>query len=211
MLVEFPWRDRWLNGLEYEHLILNFEGYVAQHGFKVYKEHPSSIYSTPVHGLLYFLREQNLRDLGFPRVKGLKKRYKWKKMNFVTPLPKQRPRVYYLVATGKLGGICYRMHIVEMTRNHPLLCHMLKIQTHFNSGVGIPPRQHFKENVFLSITEAKEEEEDEENEQLESPKPALAYFTREPRDIHPVLLEAILARQAIFRSPLQALDPNSVV
>jgi hypothetical protein len=209
MLVEFPWRDRWLNGLEYEHLILNYEGYVAQFGFKVYKEHPSPIYSTPVHGLLYFLLEQNLRDLGFPRVKGLKKRYKWKKMNFITPLPKQRPRVHYLVATGKLGGICYRMHIVEMARNHPLLCHMLKIQTHFNSGVGIPPRQHFKESSYLPFIDTNEEEEEEPDE-LAVPKPLLAYLIREPREIHPAILDAIVSRRAIFRSPLQPLDLNAV-
>mmetsp|Transcript_15448 Transcript_15448/g.27969 ORF Transcript_15448/g.27969 Transcript_15448/m.27969 type:complete len:209 (+) Transcript_15448:921-1547(+) len=206
MLVEFPWRDRWLNGLEYEHLILNCEGYMSQYGFKVYKEHPSSIYSTPVHGLLYFLREQNLRDLGFPRVKGLKKRYKWKKMNFVTPLPKQRPRVHYLVATGKLGGICYRMHIVEMSRAHPLLCHMLKIQTHFNSGVGIPPRQHFKENTYLPLAEVKVEDQ-QEDEELEPPKPYLAFLMREPREMHPVVLESILARQAFFRCKVESEDP----
>lgn len=60
-------------------------------------------------------------DFGFPRL-GIKKRYKWKKMNFTTDLPKRNPLVSYIVAsavkcekffpgTTKAGPV-YRMHAV---------------------------------------------------------------------------------------------------
>jgi hypothetical protein len=53
---------------------------------------------------------------------GIKKRYKWKKMNFTTDLPKRNPLVSYIVAsavrcekffpTGGKGGPVFRMHAV---------------------------------------------------------------------------------------------------
>jgi hypothetical protein len=53
-----------------------------------------------------------LREFGFPRANELKKRFKWKKMNFTTDLPKNSPICSYLVATGRVGEECYRMHVV---------------------------------------------------------------------------------------------------
>lgn len=60
-------------------------------------------------------------DFGFPRL-GIKKRYKWKKMNFTTDLPKRNPLVSYIVASavrcekffpsGGKGGPVFRMHAV---------------------------------------------------------------------------------------------------
>lgn len=60
-------------------------------------------------------------DFGFPRL-GIKKRYKWKKMNFTTDLPKRNPLVSYIVASavrceklfpqGSRPGPVYRMHAV---------------------------------------------------------------------------------------------------
>lgn len=35
----------------------------------------------------------SLQKVGFPRVKALKKKYKWRKMNFLTNLPKNKPLV----------------------------------------------------------------------------------------------------------------------
>ena len=121
-LEHYPWTDRWLTGREYKAMIVNHEMYSQTFGLEVVDSHPASIYSNPGHGVVYFLRSQTLKDLGFPRVKGLRKSYKWKKMNFLTPLPKQNPLVQYLVATGRLASICYRMHVVSCTNDLPLLC-----------------------------------------------------------------------------------------
>ena len=53
---------------------------------------------------------------------GIKKRYKWKKMNFTTDLPKRNPLVSYIVASavrcekffpgGSKNGPVFRMHAV---------------------------------------------------------------------------------------------------
>lgn len=61
-------------------------------------------------------------DFGFPRL-GIKKKYKWKKMNFTTELPKRNPVVSYIVASAikcdkffpqptKNRDPIYRMHAV---------------------------------------------------------------------------------------------------
>ena len=47
------------------------------------------------------------QDFGFPRMEQLKKKYRWKKMNFTTDLPKRSPYVTYVVASAM------RAHIVE--------------------------------------------------------------------------------------------------
>ena len=53
-----------------------------------------------------------MREFGFPRREELRKVFKWKKMNFTTDLPKNDPLCSYLVATGRVGKECYRMHVV---------------------------------------------------------------------------------------------------
>ncbi|CAG9330042.1 unnamed protein product [Blepharisma stoltei] len=195
MITEFPWNERWLNGSEYEFIIRNYEKYSENFGFQILTDHPSFIYTAPSHGLLYFLKENSLRGLGFPRVKGLRKRYKWKKMNFVTALPKQKPKVQYLVATGRLASVCYRMHIVTLDKKSPLLCHMLRIQSHFKSGIGIPSRRHFKENVLPPFLEGEQNNENSENPELK--------YHKVPRTIHPLTHEAIMYTLAPFRMPLR--------
>lgn len=87
----------------------------------------------------------NLQKLGFPRVKAFKKKYKWRKMNFLTNLPKNKPLVYiyiyifkliiqitYIVATARYNSNCFRMHIVlpydlKKYPNSVILCHMLEV------------------------------------------------------------------------------------
>ena len=167
-IAEFPWRDRWLNGSEYDFMLQHYLEYSTTYAFSVLTEHPACIYTNPTHGLVYFLRDQSLRDLGFPRVRGLHKRFKWKKMNFITPLPKQKPVVHYLVATGRLGSVCYRMHIVA--GNYPsglVICQMLKIQSCFKLGVGIPSRQHFKDSLAMLSPS--------ENSNTETMSPAVSF------------------------------------
>lgn len=49
---------------------------------------------------MYFLKNTTLKNLGFPRLKdNSKKLFKWKKMNFQTPLPKHSPKVSYIVCS----------------------------------------------------------------------------------------------------------------
>lgn len=75
-----------------------------------------------IDGQVYFVRANTIgSDFGFPRL-GIKKRYKWKKMNFTTDLPKRNPLVSYIVAsavrcekffpTGSKQGPIFRMHAV---------------------------------------------------------------------------------------------------
>lgn len=40
------------------------------------------------------------QDFGFPRMEQLKKKFRWKKMNFTTHLPKRKPEVTYVVASA---------------------------------------------------------------------------------------------------------------
>jgi hypothetical protein len=51
-------------------------------------------------GLIYFVKGKGVgSDFGFPRV-ATKKKYRWKKMNFTTDLPKKKPYVTYVVASA---------------------------------------------------------------------------------------------------------------
>lgn len=51
-------------------------------------------------GTIYFVEGDSIgSEFGFPRV-SMKKRYRWKKMNFTTDLPKKRPEVTYIVASA---------------------------------------------------------------------------------------------------------------
>jgi hypothetical protein len=73
-------------------------------------------------GQVYFVRANTIgSDFGFPRL-GIKKKYKWKKMNFTTDLPKRNPLVSYIVASAvrcekffpgsNKNGPVFRMHAV---------------------------------------------------------------------------------------------------
>lgn len=46
-------------------------------------------------GTMFYLKEFTFNDIHFPRVYHFKKKYKWKKMNFVTHLPKNDPQVLF--------------------------------------------------------------------------------------------------------------------
>ena len=105
-------------------MLYNLDSYVNTFGMEKLGEklHPNNIYIEPHHGQVYFVRANTIgSDFGFPRL-GIKKRYKWKKMNFTTDLPKRNPLVSYIVASAvrceKLfpsnskPGPVYRMHAV---------------------------------------------------------------------------------------------------
>jgi len=50
--------------------------------------------------MIYFVKGKGVgQDFGFPRME-LKKKYRWKKMNFTTDLPKRKPYVTYVVASA---------------------------------------------------------------------------------------------------------------
>jgi len=79
-----------------------------------------------VDGLLYFVEGATIgSDFGFPRL-GIRKKYKWKKMNFTTDLPKKDPLVSYIVASAVkcekffpgsiIDGPVYRMHAVILKK-----------------------------------------------------------------------------------------------
>lgn len=45
-------------------------------------------------GLIFYLKGNDLKEVRFPKLEDFQKRYKWKKMNFVTHLPKKDPKVF---------------------------------------------------------------------------------------------------------------------
>ena len=87
--------------------------------------HPDFIYSSP-RSCVYFLKCDRLLgkgSFGFPRTFGNKgKKYGWRKMSFVTQLPKNAPLVQYVTATcyngvrdpksGRSKEKVFRMHAV---------------------------------------------------------------------------------------------------
>ena len=101
-VVKFDWENRWLKGEEYFYILANMEEYMKQLNFVKFgvKKHPESIYIEPENGHMYFVKGNSIgSEFGFPRL-GIKKRYKWKKMNFTTDLPKRDPLVSYIVASA---------------------------------------------------------------------------------------------------------------
>lgn len=51
--------------------------------------------------MIYFVKGKGVgQDFGFPRMEQVKKKYRWKKMNFTTDLPKRHPFVTYVVASA---------------------------------------------------------------------------------------------------------------
>ena len=77
---------------------------------------------------MYFIAGATIgSDFGFPRL-GIRKRFKWKKMNFTTDLPKRNPLVSYIVASAVKcekffpgsnddDGPVYRMHAVILKKS----------------------------------------------------------------------------------------------
>jgi len=71
-------------------------------------------------GTIYFVKGKGVGpDFGFPRV-AAKKRFRWKKMNFTTDLPKKKSHVTYVVASAiksqqiedPMDMSSFRMHAV---------------------------------------------------------------------------------------------------
>eukprot|EP00347_Sterkiella_histriomuscorum_P011731 403371324 len=126
--IQFDWQNRWLKGDEYAHILNRMEKYQEVFDFKRFnqKTHPESIYIKPQNGMIYFVKGNSIgSDFGFPRL-AFKKKYKWKKMNFTTDLPKKDPIVSYIVASAvkcekffpgsQKEGPVYRMHAVILTK-----------------------------------------------------------------------------------------------
>jgi hypothetical protein len=68
-------------------------------------------------GTIYFVKGKGVgQDFGFPRAQ-VKKRYRWKKMNFTTHLPKSHPYVTYVVASAM------RTHPIEEKENTEFRMH----------------------------------------------------------------------------------------
>lgn len=68
---------------------------------------------------LYLLKSLSLHECRFPKL-AYKKSYVWKKLNFVTKLPRSNPLVEYVVGTDWLkeastvrGDRQFKMHIVR--------------------------------------------------------------------------------------------------
>lgn len=138
----FDWDNKWLNGEEYGHMLNHMDRYCQI--FKLLKVpnkcHPEDIYRKPRNGYIYFMQGTSIgSEFGFPRVEQ-KKLFKWKKMNFITELPKRNPVVNYIVASAvrcerflqnrNEEGPVFKMHAVvlsEQKGNSYILCHIRKL------------------------------------------------------------------------------------
>lgn len=77
------------------------------------------------------MQGDSLQRFGFPRIER-KKKYCWKKMNFVTHLPKRHPEIRYIVASSYQAASLhenpppeYRMHVAALVEGGDfLLCHI---------------------------------------------------------------------------------------
>ena len=96
-------------------MLRHYKAYITAHPNTIVAgkiKHPDEVYTLPRNGQIYFIKGWHLREFGFPRKEELRKKFKWKKMNFTTDLPKNDPLCSYLVATGRVGRECFRMHVV---------------------------------------------------------------------------------------------------
>ena len=149
-LIEFDWAGKWLTGEEYAHVLHNIDLYCSSYGLGRYgtRQHPNTIYEAPYNGLVYFIEGSSVgSEFGFPRVE-IKKKFRWKKMNFTTELPKRKPLVSYIVASAvkcerffpnaHKEGPAFRMHAVILVKppaKSYVLCHIRKLA----SSEDVPP------------------------------------------------------------------------
>lgn len=96
--------------------------------------------------MIYYVSTKDVYHLGFPRIpqspdpsdpQPKRKLYVWKRMNFITKLPKYDPVVNYVVASATAKGKTFRMHMVWKEKNNSsdgnglsdiVLCHILSIE-----------------------------------------------------------------------------------
>lgn len=129
-----------MTGEQYSHILTHVDLYCERFNFTRWglRQHPLAIYEEPYNGLMYFVEGSSVgSEFGFPRVE-VKKKYRWKKMNFTTELPKRQPVVSYIVASAikcekffpgmQSEGPSFRMHAVVLTDPIPgqsyVLCHV---------------------------------------------------------------------------------------
>ncbi|EGR27404.1 hypothetical protein IMG5_195860 [Ichthyophthirius multifiliis] len=135
-------------GEDYAYILQNKDKYCQQFQLQTFpqKTHPENIYTSPENGQIYYVEGTCIgSSFGFPRV-SFKKKYRWKKMNFTTDLPKGKPLVTYIVASAEQcqrnnlqkDNFVYRMHAVILNNqclNNPetiqnntfILCHVRKL------------------------------------------------------------------------------------
>ncbi|CAG9317260.1 unnamed protein product [Blepharisma stoltei] len=201
MLPKFLWEERWLKGSEYKFILSNFEEYSKQYNFKISQHHPTLIYTYPENGFIYFLKDQEYSLLKFPKVKGLTKRYQWKRISyFPVPLPVQRPLVYYIIANGLLSTFTYRMHAVYFNEKYPVLCHVMRVVKDWKPGTkGVLARRHRRKkakNVDLKNCS-------------QNPQVKLQFLPKTPRSVHPLEQESILYRLRQFTPAIKEISIDS--
>lgn len=166
--LNFGWTEAWLTGEQYAHILRNADLYCSVFGFLKCpaRQHPPAIYEEPYNGLMYFMDGNSVgSEFGFPRVEG-KKRYRWKKMNFTTELPKRQPLVSYIVASAlkcekyfpslQTDGPSYRMHAVVLVDNPTyVLCHVRRLLD--NEISPILPLRSKRERVISPLKRPKME------------------------------------------------------
>lgn len=105
--------------------------------------------------------------------------------------PANNPKAFYIIANAKMSSFEFRMRIVSLSADYPLLCHMVRIFRDLKSGnKGLSNRKRvtkrlprLKENTF---------------EKLE--------LEKKPRPLHPVEEQAKLWKLAAFRQPPKAVS-----
>jgi hypothetical protein len=131
-LIVNNWNDTWLDGIEYYNMLAFHPYYSWKYQFQMYEEIPEFIYSEPKNGMIFYIKNFRLENICFPRITGKKKAYKWRKENLPVHLPKNSPKVSYIVAstTQKCSEqISFRLHFVTLYDEckNLMLCHLLQI------------------------------------------------------------------------------------
>jgi len=175
-LIEFDWAGKWLTGEEYSHVLHNIDLYCSSFGLGRYgtRQHPNTIYEAPYNGLVYFVEGSSVgSEFGFPRVE-IKKKFRWKKMNFTTELPKRKPLVSYIVASAvkcerffpnaHKEGPAFRMHaviLVKPSAKSYVLCHVRKLASSEETPpVSLAPTVEREERWPLPAKKQKKSAED---------------------------------------------------
>eukprot|EP00347_Sterkiella_histriomuscorum_P006834 403351254 len=164
-LILFPLNKRWLKGEEYGFILRHYKTYNHFGYYNVnYQQQDPEVYERPYNGLVYFIKGFHLREFGFPRLKedssgGQRKEFKWKKINFVTDLPKHYPISRYLVAKTKNGDETYFMHSVILRDEYhndyrrPEILRQLKSKRQKLKDEDINPRKEYERIILCHVFE----------------------------------------------------------